>query len=58
MPQHGERRRLDPAVAPVGEAVGVLCEAFPEIDAARIEGDVSALFADLAERGLLVAAPV
>jgi len=42
---------------PVEEAVGVLCEAFPEIDAARIEGDVSALFADLVERGLLVAAP-
>ncbi|HLB79166.1 MAG TPA: PqqD family protein [Dongiaceae bacterium] len=42
---------------PVGEAVGVLCEAFPEIDAARIEGDVNVLFADLVERGLLVAAP-
>ncbi|MEX2008742.1 MAG: PqqD family protein, partial [Dongiaceae bacterium] len=42
---------------PVQEAAGVLCEAFPEIDAARIEGDVGALFADLVERGLLVAAP-
>ncbi|MEX0815206.1 MAG: PqqD family protein [Dongiaceae bacterium] len=42
---------------PVEEAIGVLCEAFPEIDAARIEGDVNVLFADLTERGLLVAAP-
>jgi len=39
----------------IAEAAEILCEAFPDIDAAAIRADLDALFAELAANGLIVA---